>query len=80
MADVKEEAEKQAGPAMPQRQAKIKMKATAGHPYIKTGEVFEIHPVHEADLRAKGWACGEKEDHTKVKGEVAVPAKNGDAE
>ena len=80
MADVKEAADKQAGPLMPQRQAKMKMKATEGHPYIKTGKVFEVHPVHEADLRAKGWACGEKEDHTKIKGEIAVPAKAGEVE
>ena len=68
---------KQAGPLMPQRQAKIKMTATKGHPYIKTGTVFEVHPVQEADLRDKGWAVGEKEDPAKVKGEVAIPLKNG---
>ena len=58
------------------RRLKIKLKATHGHPYIKAGEVFEVHPSQEAQLKERKWAVDEKADHTKVKN-PAVPLSHG---
>ncbi len=62
------------------RQAKVKLKATAAHPYIKEGTIYEVHPVHEKDLRAKLWAVGEKESlpGTKEMKDAAIPAKHSE--
>ena len=35
---------------------KTKMTATAAHPYHKTGQEFEVHPVHVKKLTETGWA------------------------
>jgi hypothetical protein len=68
--------EKKVGDAQVQRQAKVKMIATAGHPSIKAGTKFEVHPVHEDDLKDKGWAVNDGQDHKKVKNFVK-PLKPG---
>lgn len=56
------------------RRLKVKLKATSGHPHIAAGTTFEVHPSQEKQLKERGWAVPEKDDHNKVKKEdMAVP-------
>lgn len=59
------------------KNAKIKMKATDGHPYRKEGEVFEVHPNHKEKLLANEWAVEENAKSTKAKN-PAKPKGAGD--
>ena len=44
--------------------SKVKMIATAGHPYYKAEHPFTVHPSQKAKLLANGWAV---EDGASVK-------------
>lgn len=50
------------------KNAKVKMKATSGHPNRAEGEEFEIHPNHVPKLLENKWAVDATEKNTKVKG------------
>lgn len=73
--------DKKVDPTMPEsRRLKVKQKATLGHPFYKAGYIFEVHPSQVPQLKERGWAVEENEDHTKVKGKMAIPKEHGEGD